>query len=152
MSDKGGEDPVVQHATVRYQRDDASVRRILWFGLVLLAFAVIGHGVPAVLYVFFARNEDQRQPPLPPLAAKERLKLPRDLDRLPSPVLRANDTSQLEALRRMEDERLRQYGWIDPAKGVVHLPIEEAMKRLADPKVAEAHGIRVAPQAKGDPR
>jgi hypothetical protein len=46
-------------------------------------------------------------------------------------------------LRREEDRRLKSYGWVDKQVGVVHIPIDEAMRLLADPKNAEAHGIRV---------
>jgi hypothetical protein len=29
--------------------------------------------------------------------------------------------------RRLEEERLHQYGWVDRARGVAHIPIDEAM-------------------------
>jgi hypothetical protein len=32
---------------------------------------------------------------------------------------------------RDEDKRLAGYGWVDREKGLVHIPIEEAMKKLA---------------------
>jgi hypothetical protein len=143
MSDKGQDDPMTVHATVRHQPDDVAVGRILIFAGALLLLAVVGHLVPLLLYGYFVKAEDAKQAPLPPLAAKERLKLPRDLDKLPAPVLRANDTIHLEELRRKEDARLQGYGWVDPKAGVVHVPIEEAMKKLADPAMATKHGIRI---------
>jgi len=35
----------------------------------------------------------------------------------------------LAAMRAAEDRVLHSYGWVDPQKGIVHIPIEEAMKR-----------------------
>jgi len=52
-------------------------------------------------------------------------------------------------LRRAEDRRLSNYGWVDRKTGVVHIPIEEAMRQLADPDVAKVHGIRVELDPKG---
>ena len=37
---------------------------------------------------------------------------------------------------------LSSYGWVDRRRGIVRIPIDEAMRLLADPKTAEAHGIR----------
>ena len=49
------------------------------------------------------------------------------------------------SLLRSDEERLRSYGWVDPQKDKVHLPIAEAMRLLADPEVARSRGIRVEP-------
>jgi hypothetical protein len=38
---------------------------------------------------------------------------------------------------------LNSYGWADREAGIIRIPIDEAMRLLADPKIAEARGIRV---------
>jgi hypothetical protein len=86
---------------------------------------------------------------LPALAAKQRPQLPRDLRKIPAPLLQENESADLTRLRQREEKQLNSYGWVDTNAGVVHIPIAEAMRLLADPKSAAAHGIRVeAPQKK----
>ena len=60
--------------------------------------------------------------------------------------------ADLERLRHDEDVRLNGYGWVDKQAGVVHIPIAEAMRLLADPKTAQAHGMRVDMPKKGGGR
>ena len=38
----------------------------------------------------------------------------------------------LRALRAAEDQALRSYGWVDRNAGVVHIPIDVAMKRVVE--------------------
>jgi hypothetical protein len=69
--------------------------------------------------------------------------LPRDLDKIPPPRLQESEPVDLVKLRQAEDFLLNRYGWIDRDKGIVHIPVEEAMRLLADPKAQDANGIRV---------
>jgi hypothetical protein len=57
----------------------------------------------------------------------------RDLHIAPfGPRLQTNPPADLQVLRNDETKRLNTYYWIDRQKGVVHIPIEQAMKKLAD--------------------
>jgi hypothetical protein len=38
---------------------------------------------------------------------------------------------RLEEWRKERKERLDSYGWVDRARGIVHIPIDEAMKKVA---------------------
>jgi hypothetical protein len=49
----------------------------------------------------------------------------------PGPRLQTNPEAELQRLRAEEEKRLNTYGWIDKRKGIVHIPIVEAMKKLA---------------------
>jgi hypothetical protein len=49
----------------------------------------------------------------------------------PGPRLETNPEAELQRFRAEEEKRLNTYGWIDKQKGIVHIPIEEAMKNLA---------------------
>ncbi len=42
--------------------------------------------------------------------------------------------------RRVEEERLHRYGWVDRARGVAHIPIEEAMDMVVA-ESARAGGV-----------
>lgn len=48
-----------------------------------------------------------------------------------APHLLVHPEARLEALRAEWQERLSSYGWIDRSKGIVHIPIDNAMARLA---------------------
>jgi hypothetical protein len=49
----------------------------------------------------------------------------------PGPRLQSNPEAELKRFRAEEEKRLNTYGWIDKQKGIVHIPIDEAMKKLA---------------------
>jgi hypothetical protein len=60
----------------------------------------------------------------------------------PAPELQTNPSQDLAAFRAEQDRKLNTYYWIDKQKGVVHIPIEQAMKSLAE------QGIDGFPQGK----
>lgn len=49
----------------------------------------------------------------------------------PGPRLEQDPRADLAAFRAAKDERLDSYGWVDRAHQIVHIPIDEAMKRIA---------------------
>jgi hypothetical protein len=70
-----------------------------------------------------------------------------DVDRslkvaMPEPALQTDARQDLARLRAREERLLNTYYWVDRNKGIVHIPIAEAMKRVA------AKGIDGFPQAK----
>ena len=48
----------------------------------------------------------------------------------PGPQLQTNPRSDLERFRSEERKRLETYYWFDRQNGVVHIPIEQAMKNI----------------------
>jgi hypothetical protein len=48
----------------------------------------------------------------------------------PGPRLQTDPASDLRAFRAEEEKRLNTYYWIDKQKGVAHIPIEQAMKKI----------------------
>jgi hypothetical protein len=49
----------------------------------------------------------------------------------PGPRLETNPEAELQQFRAEEEKWLNTYGWIDKQKGIVRIPIDEAMKKLA---------------------
>lgn len=49
----------------------------------------------------------------------------------PGPRLQTNPEAELQRLRAEEEKWLNTYHWIDERQGIVHIPIDEAMKKLA---------------------
>jgi hypothetical protein len=60
----------------------------------------------------------------------------------PQPRLQTDPSEDLVKFLADEDKRLNTYYWIDKKKGIVHIPIEQAMKEIAE------EGIGGFPRAK----
>lgn len=63
----------------------------------------------------------------------------------PTPRLQPNPVSDLDAFRQREEETLNSYGWVDQARGKVHIPIARAMD------LTVAGGLPVQPNATAPP-
>ena len=50
----------------------------------------------------------------------------------PGPRLQISPERDLEQFRADEEKRLNSYYWIDKQKGTVHIPIDEAMKKVVE--------------------
>jgi hypothetical protein len=50
----------------------------------------------------------------------------------PGPRLQTSPEGDLQRFRAEEDKRLNTYYWIDKQKGTVHIPIDQAMKKVVD--------------------
>ena len=49
----------------------------------------------------------------------------------PKPELQIDAASDLARYRAAEEARLQSYGWVDRDKGIVHIPIDQAMRDVA---------------------
>ena len=50
---------------------------------------------------------------------------------MPPPALQTDPQQDLAQLRAREEQLLNSYYWIDRDQGIVHIPIAEAMRRVA---------------------
>jgi hypothetical protein len=50
----------------------------------------------------------------------------------PQPRLQTDPSEDLVKFRAEEEKRLDSYYWVDKKKGIVHIPIEQAMKEVAE--------------------
>jgi hypothetical protein len=50
----------------------------------------------------------------------------------PQPRLQTDPSEDLAKFLAAEDKRLNTYYWIDKKKGIIHIPIEQAMQELAE--------------------
>jgi hypothetical protein len=53
-------------------------------------------------------------------------------DVAPEPRLQVRPADDLETLQAAEDALLHGYAWVDRPNGIVRIPIDEAMRRLAE--------------------
>jgi hypothetical protein len=141
-------DESLQHSSTPghddFEREDmapgavfASLAGLAVVGIVIY-FIIIG------MYQYLDRYERAHQPLQNPLAvpqADTRHVQPQEIDQFPQPRLETNERMELNDFRLAEEKRLHSYGWVDEKAGVVHIPIERAMKMIVQ------QGIPLRPQA-----
>jgi hypothetical protein len=147
-----------RNESVRSEPTDLSFRGVMsFFAALAIGLVLIGAGSWGMV-IFLAGREDDRKRSNSPWTGDEaraasrpgtgqgadREGLGDDRSRLPSlPRLEGIGTEpfggemvpaypgSVQEQMREEDKRLAAYGWVDREKGLVHIPIEEAMKKLA---------------------
>lgn len=114
-------DPLVNPA-VSHERRDVNVFQISAFGIGLLLACIVTVFAMWAMFDFLFAREDKKNATNPAAGMmSERPKLP------PEPRLQAQPKVELKDLRSDEDVILGSYGWIDPNKGIVRIPIAQAI-------------------------
>jgi hypothetical protein len=116
------DDPHAPGAT--HETRDISTRVVVLFGVSLMVGAVLVHFLTWVLYAFYGSLQAKAYPRQYPMAQVGAPPLP------PTPRLQAQPREDLKTLRAEEQRRLDSYGWVDAARGEVHIPIDRAMELL----------------------
>jgi hypothetical protein len=139
-------------ADLEFERDDLKPRGVYAF---LSALALVAGLVALLLWGlrgFMDSYDKAHQGPQSPLApapanAEARRAVPFGptseaiKQTFPLPRLEQNERTELGAFRTGEEERLHSYGFVDEKAGVVHIPIERAMKLVVE------RGLPVRPAA-----
>lgn len=112
------------NADVKYEPKDASGKWLGAIGVLIVITAII---LPFLLWGFYGHFEASygHAAPIPESKNLERFNVP------PAPELKPYPIVNYREFRRAENEKLTEYGWINREKGIVHIPIEQAMKQLA---------------------
>jgi len=111
---------------VRFEPTDVNAGTLLKAGFVILLVTIAVVFFLYWLYFVFVRQEASRQPPPPVLKAQAGLLNP------PPPRLQRSPLADLASFREQEDVILNGYGWVDKEKKIVRVPIEEAMRIMAE--------------------
>jgi cytoskeletal protein RodZ len=111
--------------SVAYERKDVNAWAIFWIGVVMIVAAVIIHTGVWWLFDAFDRREAQKGRPPATLVQTQR-------PETPVPRLQTNAPADLNTLRTAENNELESYGWIDQQKGIVRIPVEQAMTLLVE--------------------
>jgi hypothetical protein len=104
------EEQVLDNPDTSYERDDVRLMVLGVLALVTIAFLVL---IPLILRAAYSEA-------LPDANRKLAVVLP-------APVLQTDPEADLRAFRTKEEARLDSYGWVDRSKGIVHIPIRQAM-------------------------
>jgi hypothetical protein len=98
---------------VAYEREDLKLTLIALAALAVLAYLVLTPIVVRLAYPDAARDVSRARTVFPP------------------PRLQTDPADDLRRLRIAEAARLESYGWVDRARGIAHIPIEQAMRDAA---------------------
>jgi hypothetical protein len=110
-------------AGVGYEKKDINVRKVFFFGLLLVA--LIGAvGIGTTVLVFKGTENKNPDASLSPLLEPQH--------RPPAPRLQAYPQQDLKQLRADEAKVLASYGWVDRANGVVRIPVDRAIDLIVE--------------------
>lgn len=115
--------------------DEMNLKKIVAVGVVaLIVFAV---GIVAAYFLWVGQIADVRKDG----AEKPRAELGKSEIGIVDQALFSDD-NRLDVWRAEHKKRLETYGWIDKAKGIAHMPIEQAMaKVIASPPDIAGEGV-----------
>jgi hypothetical protein len=117
---------------VRFEKTDVDAGGLLKAGFVVVAVTVATVFFLYWLYFVFVRQEAARQPAPPVLKPTAGVLSP------PPPLLQTGPAVDLHTFREQEDRILGGYAWVDKERGVVRIPIEEAMRLVVSRGVGAA--------------
>jgi hypothetical protein len=139
------EQPAPGHPEVDFERTDVDATALLKFAFWLVVATVAVVLLLWRLYFVFVAQEAARQPAPPVMQADPAAMAPAGPSLQPLPAL------DLARFRAEEDLALGTYGWVDKDKGIVRIPIERAMRLLAERGLpAAATPLPAAAQPAGD--
>jgi hypothetical protein len=124
MSDAHSHQPTEQPAHVPGTDDDVNISQIIWIGVVSLAIFALS---AVAAHIILRGDEAQLQkrgvaPLVRGLAKKHEIGI---IDYVPF-----DSDARLDRWRAEKTKALNSYGWVDRKKGLIHVPVEEAMKEV----------------------
>lgn len=140
-----------------HEHSDVPVKALLMFIVIFIVGSVISYFLILMFYKGLAKAERSRlDPPQTAVQRPANADIPQNQPLL-QPFPRENATPQgdtpvvdLVKMRAREDALLRNYGWVDQQKGVVHIPIDRAKELLAAKIAVESQtGTPASPPAGG---
>jgi hypothetical protein len=116
-----------ENRAVRYEKEDINEPSTFWFGAVILIVMVVVALLTKPLYDLLAERETVAQPAAAYVAES-------DPDALepPGPRLQVNPETDLATFRAQEEGTLTTYAWVDKEHGIVRIPVQEAMRIVAE--------------------
>lgn len=137
------DDGDITNVETRHETSDVNVRALIWFGVIVVIFAVITHFLVYFIYRSFVveeRHQSKKSGVLTEVARPADAAVPKNQPLLqPFPrkdgatgnvqvPYRDTPVTDLAALRDAEQKVLTSYGWVDQQKGIVRMPIDVAMQ------------------------
>ena len=120
---------------VTFESRDLSSRGVVGFLIALALAGVLVHVILWGLYKYVVRSN------MPPAAVQNPIRTSNSEMRqaggdpqiiFPAPRLQPEPVADMNKFRAHEDKVLSTYGWTDQANGKVHIPIDQAIQRVAE--------------------
>jgi hypothetical protein len=100
------------------------VKFLVWLSVAVMVVALLMWG----LLHYFDKRKAQEAPPPSPLAPAVMAPPEPRLQGAPGSV--KSPAADIRRFREQEDQMLSSYGWIDQQRGIIRIPIEQAMKMI----------------------
>ena len=135
-------DDAILNAETHHEKSDVDVKALMWFCVIFVIFAFVTHAFLWILFKFYVRLERHPSQNAPSLTAMQRTEdaAPAEPRLQPFPTKDKSGqveppnalTPEADMVRMLADQNqaLNNYGWVDPQKGVVRIPIEEAKRKV----------------------
>lgn len=104
---------------VGHETSDVNIWAVGKFGVALVVITLLSVGLLIGVFKFFQSREDRDAKAFDPVKV------------FPSPQLLKDEPKNLGQFRSEEDKLLDSYGWVDRQKGVVRIPVDQAIDMLA---------------------
>ena len=113
------------NSDVKYAPEDVSGKWLGAIGVLIVIAAII---MPFLLWGIYGHLEASygHGALIPEAQNLERF------SQMPEPNLKPNPVINYKEYQRAENEKLNNYGWVDREKGIVRIPIEQAMQTLVN--------------------
>lgn len=112
-------------AGIHHETRDVHVRPLAWLGVGLAVLILVSIGAMKGVFEFLDRQQARNDVAPSPMMT-QRPQQP------PEPRLQTTPVPNRKLIVDQENKRLTTYGWVDPKSGVVRIPVEQAMKLLAE--------------------
>lgn len=127
-----------------FEREDLGSKPVFGFLISLAIFGILTYYVLWGMFHFLDAYNRKHQAPISPMVKTEeetRVVTPATIQQFPEPRLEDDERTELNGFRLREEQQLNSYGWVDQNAGVVHIPIDQAMKIIAQ------RGLPTTPQS-----
>jgi hypothetical protein len=112
-------------AGIHHETSDVHVRPLAWLGVGLAALILISMLAVKGIFEFLDRQQ-ARNDVVPPPMMIQRPQQP------PEPRLQTTPVPNRKLIVEQENKLLTTYGWVDSKSGVARIPVDQAMKLLAE--------------------
>lgn len=142
--------PDYSETGVFYEKEDTNPRSILKVGIILVTTIVFSSLFALGFFKLLARIDNQADAEATPPLWSRTPGVPAPEPRLQATIWETNGTlsspaRDLDAIRTEERKTLSSYGWVDKSQGTVRIPIDEAMRLLAEREAAAAPAPAATP-------
>jgi hypothetical protein len=110
---------------VHHETSDVNVRPLAWLGVSLAMLIVFSMVAMKGVFEFLDRQQSRNDvAPLPMMTQRPQ--------QPPEPRLQTTPVPNRKLIVEQEKKQLTTYGWVNSKSGVVHIPVDQAMKLLAE--------------------